>query len=190
MRRESHVRFCEGGGVRFSSATRRNIYVRSQRAGERAMASIERFLSTRLKLKVNKAKSAVAEPQVRKFLGFSFTRGPNPRRRLAPQTVVRFKARVRELTRRTRGRSLAQIVKELTVYLRGWLGYFGFCETPSTLRELEQWTRRRLRAIAWKHWRLGRTRFVALSPMESGPTWQPKLPGARTDHGGLVTVRL
>jgi RNA-directed DNA polymerase len=90
-----------------------NIYVRSQRAGERVMASIERFLSTRLKLKVNKAKSAVAEPQVRKFLGFSFTRGPNPRRRLAPQTVVRFKARVRELTRRTRGRSLAQIVKEL-----------------------------------------------------------------------------
>ena len=139
-----------------------NIYVRSQRAGERVMASIERFLSTCLKLKVNKAKSAVAEPQVRKFLGFSFTRGPNPRRRLAPQTVVRFKARVRELTRRTRGRSLAQIVKELTVYLRGWLGYFGFCETPSTLRELEQWTRRRLRAIAWKHWRLGRTRFVAL----------------------------
>ena len=86
-------------------------------------------------------------PQVRKFLGFSFTNGTNLKRRLAPQTVVRFKAKVRELTRRTRGRSLAQIVKELSLYLIGWLGYFGFCETPSVLRELEQWTRRRLRAI-------------------------------------------
>jgi RNA-directed DNA polymerase len=84
---------------------------------------------------------------VRKFLGFSFTNGTNLKRRLAPQTVVRFKAKVRELTRRTRGRSLAQIVKELSLYLIGWLGYFGFCETPSVLRELEQWTRRRLRAI-------------------------------------------
>jgi len=85
-----------------------NIYVRSQRAGERVMTSIEWFLAERLKLKVNKAKSAVAAPQVRKFLGFSFTNGTNPKRRLAPQTVARFKAKIRELTRRTRGRSLAQ----------------------------------------------------------------------------------
>ena len=104
-----------------------NIYVRSQRAGERVMASIELFLTKRLKLTINKAKSAVATPQVRKFLGFSFTGGANLKRRLAPQTVGRFKAKVRELTRRTRGRSLAQIVKELSVYLVGWRGYFGFC---------------------------------------------------------------
>jgi RNA-directed DNA polymerase len=139
-----------------------NIYVRSRRAGERVMAGIEQFLTKRLKLKVNKAKSAVAKPSVRKFLGFSFTGGREPRRRIAPQALARFKARVRELTRRTRGRSLAQIVKELSVYLRGWRGYFGFCQTPSVLRALDEWTRRRLRASAWKQWKRGRTRFAKL----------------------------
>jgi RNA-directed DNA polymerase len=139
-----------------------NIYVRSRKAGERVMAGIERFLAKRLKLKVNKAKSAVAKPNLRKFLGFSFTGGREPRRRIAPQAVARFKARVRELTRRTRGASLPQIVKELSIYLVGWRGYFGFCQTPSVLRSLDEWTRRRLRAIAWKQWRRGRTRFAEL----------------------------
>jgi RNA-directed DNA polymerase len=139
-----------------------NVYVRSQRAGERVMASIEQFLAKRLKLKLNKAKSAVAKPSVRKFLGFSFTSGKQPRRRIAPQAIVRFKAKVRELTRRTGGRSLSQIAKELSSYLIGWRAYFGFCETPSVLRELDQWIRRRLRAIAWKQWRHGRTRFARL----------------------------
>jgi RNA-directed DNA polymerase len=139
-----------------------NIYVRSQRAGERVMAGIERFLAKRLRLKVNKAKSAVAKPSVRKFLGFSFTGGSEPRRRIAPQALARFKARVRELTRRTGGRSLAQIVKELSVYLTGWRGYFGFCQTPSALRKLDEWLRRRLRTIAWKQWKRGTTRFAEL----------------------------
>jgi RNA-directed DNA polymerase len=139
-----------------------NIHVRSQRAGERVMAGIERFLEKRLKLKVNKAKSAIARPGVRKFLGFSFTGGKEPRRRIAPQALARFKARVRELTRRTCGRSLAQIAKELSVYLKGWRGYFGFCQTPSVLRALDEWTRRRLRAIAWKQWKRGSTRFAEL----------------------------
>ena len=139
-----------------------NIYVRSQRAGERVLAGIERFLERRLKLKVNKAKSAVAKPNVRKFLGFSFTSGREPRRRIAPQALARFKARVRELTRRTGGQSLAQIVKELSVYLIGWRGYFGFCQTPSVLRALDEWIRRRLRAIAWKQWKCGPARFAEL----------------------------
>jgi len=139
-----------------------NIYVRSQRAGERVLAGIERFLEKRLKLKINKAKSAVAKPSVRKFLGFSFTGGTEPRRRIAPQALARFKARVRELTRRTRGRSLAQIVKELSVYLIGWRGYFGSCQTPSVLRKLDEWIRRRLRAIAWKQWKYGPARFAEL----------------------------
>ncbi len=139
-----------------------NIYVRSQRAGERVMAGIERFLAKRLRLKVNKAKSAVAKPSVRKFLGFSYTSGREPRRRIAPQAIDRFKARVRELTRRSCGRSLAQIVKELSVYLIGWRGYFGFCQTPSVLRKLDEWLRRRLRAIAWKQWKHGRARFAEL----------------------------
>ena len=139
-----------------------NIYVRSPRAGERVMAGIEGFLAKRLKLKINKAKSAVATPSVRKFLGFSFTGGPEPRRRIAPQAIARFKATVRELTRRTRGRSLAQIAKELSLYLIGWRGYFGFCQTPSVLRRLDEWLRRRVRAIAWKQWKRGRTRFTEL----------------------------
>src|SRR6266568_4737705 len=139
-----------------------NIYVRSQRGGERVMASIERFLTKRLKLKVNKAKSAVARPGKRKFLGFGFTNGKQPRRRIAPQSRARFRSRVRELTRRTRGKSLAQIIKELSVYLIGWRGYFGFCETPSVLRELDQWTRRRLRAVVWMQWKRGTTRYAEL----------------------------
>jgi RNA-directed DNA polymerase len=139
-----------------------NVYVRSQRAGERVMASVEGFLTNRLKLKVNKAKSAVARPSKRKFLGFSFMYGKEPRRRIAPQSLTRFRSRIRELTRRTRGNSLAQIVKELSVYLIGWRGYFGFCETPSVLRELDQQIRRRLRAVAWKQWKRGSTRFAAL----------------------------
>jgi RNA-directed DNA polymerase len=139
-----------------------NIYVRSQRAGERVMASVEKFLAKRLKLKVNKAKSAVAKPSVRKFLGFSFTRGEQPRRRIAPQALARFKSKVRELTWRNCGRSLAQIAKELSCYLVGWRGYFGFCQTPSVLRALDQWLRRRLRAVVWKQWRRGRTRFAEL----------------------------
>ena len=89
--------------------------------------------------------------------------GAAGRHRLAPQTIARFKARVRELTRRTRGKSLAQIVEELARYLTGWRAYFGFCQTPSVLRELDQWTRRRLRAIAWKQWKNGRTRFAELT---------------------------
>jgi RNA-directed DNA polymerase len=139
-----------------------NIYVRSQRAGERVMAGIERFLAKRLRLKVNKAKSAVAKPSVRKFLGFSFTYGSEPRRRIAPQALARFKAKVRELTRRMRGRSPAQIAKELSIYLIGWRGYFGFCQTPSVLRKLDGWIRRRLRAVAWKQWKYGHARFAEL----------------------------
>ncbi|MGA8610810.1 MAG: group II intron reverse transcriptase/maturase [Xanthobacteraceae bacterium] len=139
-----------------------NIYVCSRRAGERVMATVQRFLARRLKLKINAAKSAVDPPSRRKFLGFSFTAGKVPRRRIAPQALARFKSRVRERTRRTRGASLARIVEELSRYLVGWRGYFGFCETMSVLRRLDQWVRRRLRAIAWKQWKRGRTRFAEL----------------------------
>ncbi len=158
-----------------------NIYVRSQRAGERVMTSIERFLTKRLKLRVNKAKSAVAKPSVRKFLGFSFTDGKQPRRMIAPQAIGRFKARVRELTRRTCGKSLSQVAKELSCYLIGWHGYFGFCETPSVLRELDQWTRRRLRAIAWKQWKHGRRRYTTLRRRGVGRDLAAKTAGS--PHG-------
>jgi len=139
-----------------------NIYVGSQRAGERVMGSITRFVERKLKLKVNAAKSAVDKPSKRKFLGFSFTRGPQSKRRLAPQTKKRFKRRVQEMTLRSRGRSLERVVRELGEYLKGWLGYFGFCQTPSVLNELAGWLRRRLRALVWHQWRRGPRRYTEL----------------------------
>ena len=122
-----------------------NIYVRSYRAGERVMASVSRFLTTKLRLTVNETKSAVARPEERKFLGFSIS-NDGAERRIAPKALDTFKTRVREQTCRTRGLSLSQIVGELTPYFIGWRGYFGFCQTPRVLANLEAWTRRRLRS--------------------------------------------
>jgi RNA-directed DNA polymerase len=139
-----------------------NIYVSSERAGQRVMESVTRFITHRLKLKVNQAKSAVARPEQRKFLGFSFTSEREPRRRISPKTITRFKEQIREKTRRTRGISLTQMSKELVAYLRGWLGYFGDCQTPSVLTSLESWLRRRLRSVVWKQWKRGRTRYREL----------------------------
>lgn len=158
-----------------------NIYVQSRRAGERVIAGVTQFLERRLKLTVNTAKSAVDAPSRRKFLGFSFTNGVQPKRRIAPQALARFKSRVRELTRRTRGESLAQIAEELSRYLIGWRGYFGFCETPSVLRGLDQWIRRRLRCIAWKQWKRGRTRFAELRRRGVGQDLAAKTAGS--PHG-------
>lgn len=102
------------------------------------MASLKRFITTKLKLKVNEQKSTVARPCERKFLGFSFTNAGVPKRRIAPKAVDRFKKRVRELTRRSHGVSTERMTEELARYLRGWIGYFGKCETPSVLQSLEQ----------------------------------------------------
>jgi RNA-directed DNA polymerase len=139
-----------------------NVYVRSRRAGERVMASISRFITGKLKLKVNQEKSAVARPWERKFLGFSFTAAKEPKRRIAPKTLLRFKKRVRELTKRNRGVSLERMVAQLSRYLIGWRGYFGFCQTPSVLRGLDSWIRRRLRCFQWKQWKRGKSRFAGL----------------------------
>jgi RNA-directed DNA polymerase len=153
----------ERRGLRFARyADDSNIYVRSKRAGERVMESITRFIATKLKLKVNQQKSMVARPWERKFLGFSFTANREPKRRIAPKAVNRFKERIRELTSRTRGVSTERMADELTRYLRGWHGYFGKCETPSVLEGLEQWARRRFRSAIWKQWKLGSTKFAEL----------------------------
>jgi RNA-directed DNA polymerase len=153
----------ERRGLRFARyADDSNIYVRSRRAGERVMASVTRFITTKLKLKVNEQKSAVAQPWERKFLGFSFTNGEEPKRRIAPKAILRFKERVRELTRRTRGVSIERMAAELAQYLKGWIGYFGKCQTPSVLRRLEEWFRHRLRSVIWKQWKRGSVRFAAL----------------------------
>jgi len=129
-----------------------NIYVRSRRAGERVMASLTRFLERRLKLKVNVAKSAVDRPWNRKFLGFTFTaRRPN-RRKVSGKALAAFKAKVREVTGRTRGRTICQIMTELRTVILGWRAYFGFAEVSSPLRDLDKWIRRRLRSYHWKQW--------------------------------------
>ncbi|HEX8799297.1 MAG TPA: reverse transcriptase domain-containing protein, partial [Terriglobales bacterium] len=107
-----------------------NIYVRSEQAGRRVMESITRFITCKLKLKVNETKSAVARPQERKFLGFSFTAGPEVKGVIAPKALDRFQRRIREIRRRAKSVSMATTMAELGPYMRGWRSYFGFCETP------------------------------------------------------------
>jgi len=139
-----------------------NIYVRSERAGQRVMESITRFITQRLKLKVNETKSAVARPQERKFLGFSFSTGPEVKRVIAPKALDRFKARIREITRRAKGVSIETTMEELAPYLRGWRNYFGFCETPEVLVHLTRWVRLRLRAALCRQCKTPRRRRAAL----------------------------
>ena len=138
-----------------------NIYVRSLRAGDRVMTSVCRFVTTQLRLKVNVSKSAVARPEERKFLGFRIT-NDGSQRQIAPQAIERFKTRVRELTRRTLGVSVPQLVEKLAPYLIGWRGYFGFCDTPRVLANLDAWIRQRLRMYLWRQWQNGRHRFQEL----------------------------
>jgi RNA-directed DNA polymerase len=129
------------------------IYVRSERAGQRVMKSVTRFITEQLKLKVNEAKSAVARPQERKFLGFSFTEGPEVKRIIPPKALERFKQRIREITRRAKGIAIETTIDELASYMRGWCGYFEFCETPEVLSSLSSWIRRRLRSALWRQWK-------------------------------------
>lgn len=144
-----------------------NIYVRSATAGRRVMRNITRFITRRLKLKVNESKSAVARTAERKFLGFSISNAKEPKRRIAPKALLRCKRRIRELTRRTRGIGMKRMVAELTAYLRGWKSYFGFCETPSVLQDLDQWIRRRLRSTLWKQSKRRSSWHMANSPAAS-----------------------
>ena len=133
--------------------------MRSRRAGDRVRGSVSRFITAKLKLKVNREKSAGARPGERKFLGFSFSRHRQPKRYMAPKAIERFKQRVRELSRRTRGISISGMAKELGQYLRGWLAYFGHCQTPAGLAELEEWIRRRRRRVIGKQWQRFRVRY-------------------------------
>src|SRR5215471_2804684 len=139
-----------------------NIYVRSQRAGQRVMNGITHFITHKLKLKVNETKSAVARPQERKFLGFTFSNGPEVKRTIAAKALERFKRRIRDTTRRAKGVSIETTIAELAPYLRGWRSYFGFCETPHVPVYLTRWVRLRLRAALWRQWKTPRRRRAAL----------------------------
>jgi len=139
-----------------------NIYVTSRRAGERVLASVRAFLTGKLKLKVNEAKSALDRPWKRKFLGFSFLAGTAVRIRLAPQSLRKVKGKLRELTRRNRSQELKERIRAINAYIGGWVGYFALAETPSVLAALEEWLRHRLRACLWRQWRRVRTRYHRL----------------------------
>ena len=153
-----------GRGVRPwpKKRARQDTYVRSERAGHRMMESVTRFITQQLKLPVNQAKSAVARPQERTFLGFSFRAGPEATRVIAPKALGRFKQRIREITRRAKGVSMETTMAALAPYLRGWRTYFGFCETPEVLMALTRWVRLRLRAALWRQWKTPRRRRAAL----------------------------
>ena len=173
-----------------------NIYVKSRRAGERVMDSLRRLITQRLKLKVNEAKSAVDAPQQRTFLGFTFTAGRSAnRRKIAPGSLQRFRARIRQLTRRNWSISLEERVRRLKTYLTGWRGYFGYCETPSVLRDVDSWIRRRLRCAQWKQWKLYRRRKAELirlgvsSELAHTTAWSAKGPW-RASHSPGVCIAL
>jgi RNA-directed DNA polymerase len=158
-----------------------NIYVRSQRAGERVLESIERFLAKRLRLKVNRDKSAVDRPWKRKFLGYTMTVHKEPKLRVAPESAKRFQAKVRELVRQGRGRSLGWTIARLEPLIRGWVAYFQKAEVKAAFERLDQWLRRRLRCILWRQWKRPRTRAKRL--MKLGLERQRAFASAYNGHG-------
>ena len=147
-----------------------NIYVKSFRAGQRVLAGVTKYLEGKLKLKVNRDKSAVDRPWKRKFLGFSFYIGKRVGIRLAPRTIERLKSRIRELTQRSQPMSMEARVKKLSMYLKGWLGYYALADAKKVLEELDQWIRHRLRMCMWKQWKRVRTRIREFRAHEA-PEW-------------------
>jgi RNA-directed DNA polymerase len=143
-----------------------NIYVCSARAGQRVMASISRFITRKLKLKVNHSKSKVDRPWRCKFLGFRIIVGKQSKRSIAPSSLRRFKQRVRKLTCYRRGVTIEQMIERLNRYLIGWRGYFGYCQSRSILQVLDCWIRRRLRCVYWRRWKRGKRRFAELRKLD------------------------
>ena len=158
-----------------------NIYVRSRVAGERVLANLTRFLMERLKLKVNVAKSAVARPWERKFLGYSLTWHKAPKRRIAPSSLQRLENRIRAVLKGARGRSLANTIQELNPVLRGWAAYFKLTETKRALEELDGWIRHKLRCILWRQWKRPYTR--ARNLMRAGLTEERAFRSAFNQRG-------
>jgi RNA-directed DNA polymerase len=186
-----------------------NVYVRSRAAGERVLASLTSWLAKRLKLKVNAAKSRVARPWDTKFLGYSLTVDRRPKLKAAPESVKRFKAKVKTLFRQGRGRNLGRfIVENLNPLLRGWANYFGRAQVKGVFEELDGWIRRKLSCLLWRQWKRPATRKAELRTLglpeeqawESasngrGPWWNSgkshmnkALPAKYFAHLGLVSI--
>ncbi|MBT9589164.1 group II intron reverse transcriptase/maturase [bacterium] len=166
-----------------------NVYVRSRRAGERLMASLTRFLEKHLRLRVNKQKSAVDEHGKRQFLGYSIIGKGLPRLRVAPDREKRVKKGLKPLLRAARGNSIPQTLKRLSPKIRGWVGYYKVCDVKAAFQRLDEWVRRRVRAIYWRHWKKPKTRVKNLMKQGlnketarkavqngRGPWWNAKAP--------------
>lgn len=139
-----------------------NIYVRSERAGQRVMESIKKYIAKELKLKVNEKKSAVDKPSKRKFLGFTFTDEDEPRKKISDKSIKRFKDKIRGTTDRAKRVSEVNLIKELNIYIRGWIGYYGKSEAKSILEKLDAWIRRRVRSWTWRSWKTFRNKAKKL----------------------------
>lgn len=148
-----------------------NIYVKSKRAGLRTMASIQRFIEGKLRLKVNEKKSAVDRPWKRKFLGFSYTYHKEPKVRIAKESLKRMKNKVREITSRKMPYPMEYRIQKLNQYLMGCCGYFALADTKSIFLELDKWIRRRLRMCLWKNWKKPKTKIRNLIQL-GVPQWQ------------------
>jgi RNA-directed DNA polymerase len=136
-----------------------NVYVKSEKAGQRAFESITKFVETKLKLKVNKEKSAVARPYKRKFLGYSFTGHKQPKMRVPKESIRKVRAYLKTILRKGRGRNLQKLItEELNPIIRGWINYFRLAEVKTFAEELDGWRRRRLRLVLWKQWKKPWTR--------------------------------
>ena len=146
-----------------------NVYVQSKAAGERVMVSLERFLEKRLRLRINRDKSAVARPWKRKFLGYSVTWHRKPKLKVAPQSIKRLKSKLRLFFRRARGRNLGQVIRELGPIIRGWVAYFRLSEVRISFESLDQWLRRKLRCILWRQWKRPKTRRKKLIALGLDP---------------------
>lgn len=146
-----------------------NIYVKTERAGWRIMESVTKFLETKLRLKVNRKKSAVGRPVARKFLGLRIVGGAKAIISVAPKSLARFKKQIRRLTRRNRGVSLERVLSDLKKFTDGWMGYFQIAHTPSVFQELDGWIRRRLRCYVWKQWKKPKNRASQLIKRGIGP---------------------
>jgi RNA-directed DNA polymerase len=185
-----------------------NIYVGSKATGERVMAAMTEFLHNQLKLKVNAAKSAVARPWQRKFLGYSVTWHRKPKLKIAEHSRQRLADQIREVFRMARGRSLQQVILKLNPLLRGWVSYFQHTEVKGVLEELDGWIRHKLRALLWRHWKrnytrakhlmragLGERRAWLSATNGRGPWWNggashmnAAYPKSWFDHMGLVSL--
>ena len=155
-----------------------NVYVRSKKAGERVMALLRKMYA-KLHLMVNETKSAVASAFGRKFLGFSFWTVPKGAIQcgVATKPLATYKQRIRQLTRRSGGRSMVEVVEKLRPYVLGWKAYFRISQTPKVWRTLDEWMRHRLRAIQLKYWKRGTTIYRELKALGASETVARRVAG-------------